>query len=413
MNYKLTKLSNDLRVIVVPMANLESATITVWVGVGSRYETFRVGGISHFLEHIVFKGSKKRPSAREISTAIDSFGGEFNASTSKEWTNFYIRARTGKMETAMDVLSDMVLNPILRPADIEREKGVILEEMAMYEDTPVAKIGDYFERLVFSGNSLGRDIVGSRETVKKINKNDFVSYRNTHYGSSNVVVTIAGGITNRRAIDLAEKYFAGLETKPKTNFKKFTNKQKKPKIMLVSKKIEQAHLVLGFLGNKRMHKDRFAEVILTSILGGGMSSRMFTEVREKRGLAYAVQTSSDHSLDTGYLSTYVGADVARVDETIKVVLDQYFGIADGRFPITKKELVKAKEYVKGHLALSLESTTAVNHFVGIKELLDGKIETPEDVYKDIDKVSVGDIVKVANEFFVPSRMNMAITGPYK
>lgn len=413
MNYKLIKLKNGLRVIIVPLPNLESATVTIWVGTGSRYEPKNVGGISHFLEHMVFKGSKKRPSAKAISTAIDSFGGEFNASTSKEWTNFYIKARVGKLETAVDVLSDMVLQPLLKVDDIEREKGVILEEMAMYEDTPMSKIGDYFEQLIFAGGSLGRDIIGTKETVKKIDKDDFIRYRNKHYSGKNIVVTIAGGMTQAKAVALSNKFFSEIKTKPETKITKFVNKQKKPKLFLKSKKIEQAHLILGFLGNPRGHKDRFSEAILASILGGGMSSRMFTEVREKRGLAYAIGTSSDHLLDTGYLSTYAGVDVKRVNEAIAVMLEQYYGISGGKFPISNKELKKAKEYIKGHMALTLENTKNINGFFGIRELLDEEIETPEEVFAAVDKVTVEEVVAVAKKFFVPERLNLAIIGPYK
>lgn len=413
MNYKKTTLVNGLRVITVPLPNLQSATVTIWLGVGSRFETNSKAGLSHFLEHMVFKGSKKRPSAREISTAIDSFGGEFNASTSKEWTNFYIKSRVGKLETAIDVLSDMVLNPLLKDADIEREKGVIVEEIAMYEDTPMAKIGDIYERLIFKGNPLGRDIVGTKKTVQSVTRNDFVRYRKRHYGSENIVVSIAGGVTEKQALNLANKYFSELKPIAKVKFSKFKNTQKKPKTLLYTKKIEQAHFILGFLGNPRGHKDRFIEAVLATVLGGGMSSRMFTEVREKRGLAYAVRTSVDRAIDTGYISTYVGADTRRVDEAVKVVLEQHYGISNGQFPISTKELKKAKEYIKGHLALSLEDTKSVNAFYGVRELMLGRIETPEEVFEAIDKVTIGNLERVAKKLFVPKRLSLAIIGSYK
>ena len=236
MKYKLTRLRNSLRLIVVPMPTLESVTVTVWVGVGSRYEAKMVSGLSHFLEHMVFKGSKKRPSAKKISEAIDSFGGEFNASTSKEWTNFYIKARAAKLSTAMDVLSDMVLAPLLKPEDIEREKGVILEEMAMYEDTPIAKIEDYFERLIFKGNSLGRDIVGDQDSVKSIGQRDFIDYRDKNYSPENIVITIAGGVSFKKASELTKRYFSAIKVRPKANYRKFVYGKVCPKVLLKSKK---------------------------------------------------------------------------------------------------------------------------------------------------------------------------------
>lgn len=198
MDYKLDRLSNGLRVITSELPDSESATLTVWVAVGSRFEEARVNGISHFLEHMVFKGSKKRPTAKDISVAIDSFGGEFNASTSKEWTNFYIKSRVGKIETAYDVLSDMVLSPILDPKEIEKEKGVICEEIAMYEDTPMAKIDDVFENLIFKGSPMERDIAGTKDTVRAISKDDFVRYRKSHYVTDNILLTVSGELAGKK-----------------------------------------------------------------------------------------------------------------------------------------------------------------------------------------------------------------------
>lgn len=414
MEYKLSRLKNGLRVLTVPLSGMKSVTITVWVRAGSRNESDETGGLSHFLEHMVFKGSKKRPSTKKIAQAIDAIGGEFNAATSKRWTNFYIKARSELLPIAFDVLSDMVLNPLLKETDLEKEKGVILEEMAMYEDTPMYKIGDIFERLIFKGNPLERDIIGTAKSVKGIKRNDFVRYRKMHYGSNNMLITVAGGIKEKDVLGLAEKYFKKLSSKQtKPSFSKFRTKQTKPKTLLHPKKKEQAHFILGFLGNPMGSKDRFIELVLAAILGQGMSSRLFTEVREKRGLAYAVRTSVDRFVDTGYMSTYVGADVKRADEAIGVVLNEHYNLVAGKSKISAKELAKAKGYIKGHLALSLEDTKAVNTFFGIKELLLNKIETPEDVFKGIDKVTVNDVIRVAKEFFVPERLNLAIIGPYK
>src|SRR4030065_272121 len=282
MDYQKVILKNGLRVISISMPSLESVTATVWVRTGSRFEEKKVNGISHFLEHIVFKGSKKRPSAKAISEAVDELGGEFNAGTSKEWTNFYIKARTANLRTAFDILSDMVINPLLKEEEIEKEKSVILEEIAMYNDTPMLKIGDVFENLIYQGNPLGTDISGTPETIKNVKRDDFVRYRGLHYYPENILVTVAGGSKEKEILKLSDEFFGKL---PKTG-----------------------------------------------------------------------KNSSEHYLDNGYLATYAGLDIKRATEAIKVMLDQYWGIADKRYPISVKELKKTKEYIKSNLAISLEDT---------------------------------------------------------
>lgn len=413
MDCKINKLLNGLRVLTVSLPSMESSTVAVWAKTGSRNETKEIGGISHFLEHMVFKGSKKRPSAKEIAEVIDSMGAEFNAGTSKEWTNFYIKVRNEAIPTAFDVLSDMVLNPIMKSEDIEREKGVILEELAMYEDTPMFKIGDIFENLIYKGNSLGWDVIGTRDSIKSVKRADFVKYRNKHYGIDNLLITVAGGVKEKDALKLAEKYFGNLKNNKKEKAEEYQTNQKKPRVLLYTKKNEQAHFILGFLGNKMGNKDRFAESILSVIMGRGMSSRLFTEVREKRGLAYSVRSSINRYIDTGYIGTYAGVDIKRIDEAIRVTLEEHYKLASGEKKITKGELEKAKEYVKGHIALSLEDTKRVSSFFGMKELLLGKIDTPEDYYEGIDRVTSNDVLRIAKKYFVSERLNLAITGPYK
>lgn len=413
MDYKLTKLPSGLRVLTVPMPSIPSATVTVWVRTGSRNEEKSVNGISHFLEHMSFKGSKKRPSAKEISEAVDAIGGEFNAATAKEWTNFYIKTRAANLEIAFDVLSDMVLNPLLKEEEIEREKGVIVEEIAMYEDTPMYRIGDVFEELIFEGNPLGWDIAGTEGSVRSIQKQDFERYRKVHYYAENIILTVAGGVKEKEVLALTQKYFSDLATK-KSAFKGslFKAKQKNPQVRLYSKKKEQAHFILGFRGNPMGHKNQYIDAVLSSVLGGGMSSRLFIEVRERRGLAYAVKNDVERLTDTGYIGTYAGVDVKKAEEAIKVVLDQHYGLAEKKYKIFDKELRKAKEYLKGHLALSLEDTQAVSHFFGLRELLLGSVRTPEEVFSAIDAVSMDEVYSEATRLFKPEGLNLAIIGPY-
>ena len=414
MNYSNTVLSNGLRVLTVPMSQMPSATVSVWVKTGSRNENKKVNGISHFLEHMTFKGSRKRPSARAISEIVDSFGGEFNAATSKDWTNFYIKARVGNLETAFNVLSDMVINPILKPDDIEREKGVIVEEINMYEDTPQRRIGDIFEQLIFDGYKLGWDIAGVESSVRAITRQDFLDYRQAYYYPGNMLVTVAGGIKQTEVLRLTKKYFGDLEQRPtsEAKFDNFVVSQTKPKVRLHAKKKDQAHFILGFVGSGRDYSGRYAEALLTTILGGGMSSRLFSEVREKRGLAYSVSSGVERYAETGYLYTYAGVDVKRVDQAIAVTLKEHYGIANGQLPISNKELNKAKEYLKGHLALALEDTGAVSSFFGTDELFLGKVKTPEEIFKLVDKVSLDEVLMEAKKSFVPEKLNLAIIGPY-
>lgn len=412
MDYKLSTLKNNLRVLTVPMPSLESATVTVWVKTGSRNEEDATLGLSHFLEHMAFKGGKKYPSAKAVSEAVDEVGGEFNAGTSKEFTDFYIRIRTKLIERAFDVLSDIVLHPALKEAEIKKEKGVILEEMNLYEDTPVRRIWDIFEQLIFAGHPLGRDIIGTKVSVSSLKRADFISYRNTFYHAKNMLLTVAGGVNHQKMVELAEKYFGGI-SKGNGDAKSSTPRQSGSSIKLVGKKVEQGHFVVGFPAEPLGNKDRYKDAILDVILGSGMSSRLFTEVREKRGLAYSVRSDIDRFLDTGYFAVYAGTDPAKSKEALKVILDQLYGLAGKKLAITPKELVKAKEFLKGHLALTLEDTRAVNSFFGYEELMLGETRTIEEVFKKVNGVSVDDVYASARKIFKPEKVNLAIIGPYK
>jgi predicted Zn-dependent peptidase len=364
---------------------------------------------------MTFKGSKKRPSARAISEVVDSIGGEFNAATSKDWTNFYIKTRVGNLETAMDVLSDMVINPLLKEEEIEREKGTIIQEIAMYEDTPMMHIGDVFENLVFDGSPLGWDTAGSVQTVKNIQKSDFVRYRAIHYYPENIIISVVGGVESELAVSLVERYFDfGKKKETKASlFKNFEVKQNAPKVKLQNKKAEQAHLILGYMSEGRNYEGRFAQSLLSAILGGGMSSRMFTEVRERRGLAYSIHTGVERYQEVGYLSTYAGVTLEKADEAVKVMLDEYRKITAHGSPITVDELKKAKEFLKGHLALALEDTKDVTSFFADQLLFSNETLTPEEVYKRVDKVKLEDILSEAKKLFVPEKLNLAIIGPFE
>lgn len=407
-----------MRILTVPMSNLESASLTVWVGVGSRFERDSQAGISHFLEHMVYKGTKKRPSPEVVSYDIDSIGAQANAGTSHEWTNFYLKARADLLETSFDILSDVVLHPRLAESEIEKERGVIIEEIAMKEDEPQEKIGDTFLNLIFAGSSLGRSIAGTKKTVKNIQRDDFINYTKMHYDAKNIILTVAGGVTEKRVENLAEKYFSYLRGTKKETPEKFKNTQKRAKVKLQYKKTEQAHLYFGFLGQERTHEDRFAESVLATILGRGFSSRLFTEVRERRGLAYAIGTSVSRFIDTGIFATYAGVRIDKLEEVIKILKEEHYKMTippaqGGKDAVGEKELQKAKDYIKGKMALSLENTLNVNDFFANQLLFLDKIRTPDEIFEKVDAVSADDVARVAKKIFTPKRLSLAILGPYK
>lgn len=425
MNYKKNILDNRLRVITVPMPSLESVTVSIWAKTGSRNETSKNNGISHFLEHMFFKGTKNRPTAKQIAEEIDQIGGVQNAGTSKEYTQYYIKCRADKIETAFDLLSDMTLNSLLAREEIEREKGTIIEEIRMYEDTPMINIGEVFESLIYSDHELGMNIAGTEKTVQGMKREDFVNYRNNFYTTDNMIITVAGGVTEKEAFSLAKKYFGSIviATASKRGGKqsqiqiatslKLPRNDTAPRIKLHNKKKEQTHVILGFLADGKNYKGKYAQTILSAILGGGMSSRMFTEVRERRGLAYSIRTSMDRYIDSGYIGTYAGLDTKRAVEAVKVMLEEHHKILNSKFLVSNAELLKAKEFLKGHLALSLEDTSDVSSFFGDQELFSDKVLTPEEVFKKIDKVTMDEVNFEAKRLFVPERLNLAIIGPYE
>ncbi|EKE05007.1 MAG: hypothetical protein ACD_19C00426G0029 [uncultured bacterium] len=413
MQYAKSILANGLRVVTIPMPSLESVTVSVWMKTGSRNENKKNNGISHFLEHMFFKGTTNRPTAKQIAEEIDQIGGVQNAGTSKEYTEYYIKCRADKIEVAFDLLSDMTLNSLLDAKEIEREKGTIIEEIRMYEDTPMMNIGEVFESLIYSGHPLGMDIAGTEKTVGAMKRKDFIDYRKNFYGANNMILTVAGGVEKKKVLELSSKYFSKLVTRNSSLVAKpFENSQNSPNIKLHNKKKEQTHVILGFIADGKNYKNKYAQTLLATILGGGMSSRMFTEVRERRGLAYSIRTSMDRYIDIGYMGTYAGLDTKRAEEAVKVMLEEHYKISDLRSKIQDKELQKAKEFIKGHLALALEDTSDVSSFFGDQELFSEKVLTPEEVFKKIDKVTMDEVNFEAKRLFVPERLNLAIIGPY-
>lgn len=412
MNYYHSKLGNGLNVVIVPIKEVESATTMLMVGAGSRYEEKDNNGISHFLEHMAFKGTKKRPTALEISSLIDSAGAESNAFTSKEFTGYYIKSAAHRVELSLDIISDMLANLLLDPLEIDKERGVILEEINLYEDTPPRKIGDVFESLLYGDTPMGWDIAGEKDVIRKITRDHFVSYIKKLYSASNMTLVIAGKVDVEKMKVMADKYFGGLSTFTTEGYKKVIEGQKENAVFIKTKTTEQAHFAVGVRTVGLMDgKDKYPLNVLSAILGGGMSSRLFHEVREKRGLSYYVRTISENFADAGYLATFVGADPKRIDEAIQVVVEEYKKVRnDGE--ITEKELSKAKEYVKGHFVLDLEDTKSVAVFYGATWTLEKKLENPNLILEKLDEVTLEDVRRVAKKY-LSEPLNLAIIGNFE
>lgn len=410
MEYQLETFKNGLRSITIPMKGIKSVTVLVAVAAGSRYEEECWNGISHFLEHMLFKGTKKRPTAFDITSTIDGIGGHFNASTGKELTCLGIKCGAEHLPLALDVLSDVLKNSLFDPEEIEKERGVVIEEINLREDTPIAKVSEVFDELLYSQTPLGWRIIGRKENVKRWQKNDLLVYLNRFYRPERMVVGLSGGVTLKEAKSLVEKYFGQQRVqKERRQISPLTFTQTKPQLKLHFKKTEQAHFCLGVRAFKRAHPDRYVLSLLATILGGNMSSRLFTEVREKRGLAYYIRTATERFHETGNLVTQAGTDVGKIDEAIKVILAEYQKVSRAE----KKELKKAKEYLKGRLALGLEDSHFVATLYAESELLENKVRTPEEIIKGIERVTVEDVIRVAQKIFLPKNLNLAIIGPYK
>jgi len=410
MHYQRTVLPNGLRVLTIPMASLQSVTVLVMVAAGSRYETKHNNGISHFLEHMAFKGTTSRPTPQIIANLIDGIGGESNAFTSKEYTGYYIKSATTHLDLTLDILSDMLQHSLLKQQEIDKERGVIVEELNMYEDTPMRRLGDIYDHLLYGDSPMGRDIIGTKESLAGIAREDFIAYMSSLYSADNMTVIVAGGIDEKNSAEIVTKYFSKMPAFTTAGYEKVVVTQTQPSLLLKQKATEQAHLALGVRGVPLGHPDEYPLEVLAAVLGAGFSSRMFQEIREKRGLAYYIGTSSDNNTDCGDFTTTAGVDPKRIDEAIKAILEQYDTIRSSDIP--EKELQKAKELIKGHFVLSLEDSRSVASFFGHQEILEHHIDTPEQVIEKIDKVTADDVHRVAKQYLVADTLNLAIIGNF-
>lgn len=409
--YQKHTFKNGLRLVTVPMKKIKAVTVLVLVGTGSKYETREINGISHFLEHMFFKGTKKRPNALAIAETLDMVGGDYNAFTGKEHTGYWAKTDNEHLDLALDWVSDMFLNSKIEQKEIEREKGVVLEEINMYLDTPTRYIWRIWEALLYGNQPAGWLVLGRKEVIRKLKRKDFIDYLSNHYSAKNTVIAVAGNINSQDIRRKVQKYFKNIKTNQHKNKKLVVEKQKKPNLLIHYKKTDQTHLFLGTRGYGIFHPDKYVLNILSVILGGNMSSRIWIEIRERHGLSYYVRTGTDIYTDTGTLYTRAGVDNKRVEKAIQIIIKNYKLIKNKK--ISAKELKKAKDFIKGRSILAMEESDEQAIFYADQELLENKILTLEEKFAKIEEVTASDIQRVAKNIFKPEKLNLALIGPFK
>jgi len=411
IDYKKSKLKNGVRVIIAPMRNTEAVTVLVLVGTGSKYETKKINGVSHFLEHMFFKGTKKRPRAEDISSQLDGVGGEFNAFTGEEFTGYYVKVETAHFELAMDVVSDILLHSKFDSKEINRERGVIVEEINMYNDNPMRQVLLVWNELLYGDQPAGWPIAGTKETMAGITRRHIINYFSKQYVGDNIVVIVAGNVKEKEAASKIKKYFSPLKKGQSYEKDKVVEMQNCPGVCLYKKDTDQTHICLGTRTFDIFDPKRYIVQVMATILGGGMSSRMFISVRERKGLVYYVSTMTESDTDTGSLVTRAGIDNTKVEKAVSTILAEYRRIK--REKVTSKELKKAKNYIRGKTHLGLEASDDVAEFLGGQEIIENRIISPEEILKKIERVTAIQIREVAKEIFVPEKINLALVGPFE
>jgi predicted Zn-dependent peptidase len=405
--YEKIKLANGLRIITSKMPHIHSVSVAFFVSAGGCYETEKEAGISHFLEHLCFKGTEKRPSSREISEMIEGTGGSINAGTDKELTIFWCRVASQHLPLALDVLTDMLKNSKMDKDDIEKERNVIIEEINMNYDLPQQRVDTLISELMWTGQPLGRDVAGSKETVYALTKNEIMRYYSAYYTPDNIVASIAGDIDQRTIDNICSE----LSDWPAGNIApriETISCQETPRLQAEVRNIEQVHICLGFYGTTITDPDRFAIDLFNIILGDGMSSRLFMELREKRGLVYEIESNADHFRDAGDLMIHAGVDPKNVAESIKVILNELYTLTES---ITEFELTRAKEMVKGRILLAMENTRSVSTWYGAQEVLADKILDIDEITALVESVTLSDISRVAGKLIKEKFLNVAMVGP--
>jgi len=404
-------LPNKLRVLTAPLDHAQSVSCFVMLAAGSRYERAQNRGIAHFAEHMFFKGTERRPSSRDLTTLIDGIGGEFNAFTSKEYTGYYVRCAGADRDIAFDVLLDMLRHSKFDPEEIEREKGVILEEMNMYQDTPRDHIGTVYENLMYGDNPLGWETLGTKETIKGADRDTFIDYIDEWYTADRMVVGV-GGMVGDDLTPMLERLLGDLQPDgDRRPAPAQLDREPGPRVAVHHKDAEQAHLILGVPSYPIEHPDRYTLQMLTAVLGSGMSSRLFLEVRERRGLAYYVHGLNHSYTDAGSLLAQAGVDINRIDEAIKVIVEQFNRMDEEE--VGSEELEKTRSMVKGRFVLRTEGPQGLIMYGLNREVLEGKVLEPDELLEKIDAVTAADIQRVAQDLIARDKLHLAVIGPFQ
>ena len=411
MKFSKKVLHNGLRVITVPMADNPTATVLVLVEAGSKYEEKKVNGISHFLEHMCFKGTTKRPKAIDISKELDALGSQYNAFTAQEYTGYYAKSDAKHFRQIFDIVSDIYLNSTFPEAEMQKEKGVIIEEINMYEDLPPRHVQDLMMQLLYGNQPAGWNIAGEKKNILNMKRDDFVNYKKMHYLPEATVIVVAGQVTEKKVLAEARRFFGKISSGKKIQKIKIKEIQKKPEALIKFKKTDQTHFVLAARTFDLFNKKNAILSVLGGVLGGGMSSRLFQKLREEMGVGYYVRAYNDPFTDHGFFQVSAGVDNKRIYEVIQAVLEECGKLKENL--VEEEELNKVKECLIGNMKLSLESSDDIANFYGGQELLKHEVKGALDKAKEIRKVTAKDIQSLANNIFQNKKLNLALIGPFK
>ncbi len=397
--------------LLVPMKDQRTATALVLVETGSKYETKDKNGISHFLEHMCFKGTTHRPTQQVIAEELDGLGAEFNAFTGHEYTGYYAKVAAGYLPQVLDLLSDIYSNSLFKQEDIDQEKGAIVGEINMYEDVPMRKVNDLFMKLVYGDQPAGWEIAGPKELVTTFTREDFLAYRKQQYVPSATTIVVAGKFDSKKIAALIKKQYGDIKRSKKGGKMKVVDTQTKASALVEYKESDQTHLVIGVRSFPLSHPSYYPLAVLAGILGSGMSSRLFQKVRTEMGLGYYVRAGNDAFTDHGVFAASAGVVNERAKEAVTAILAEFRTLRDEL--VSTEELKKAKDMFAGRLVLGLESSDELSEFYGFQEILKRKLATPEDIMKKISAVTAKDIKKVAQQIFIEKHINLALIGPWK